>query len=467
VFDQAAGLHDRVMGLSVVGDFASGDPEVIFEEHGIGQRCEYFVLHPDATLNESVGPRISRPDLRARVHDDDLRSAWVAIRAIFMQEDPGYVNQILRDLRAEVVAGGGAAAIIGVSRRLQRRTGFIRMLHTAQAQPERPFTSIVGGPHPLEHHAGGSHVFPSYLYVPLVLLASPFTRGFVAARGMEEIAQTVLLVMMSQREHAAVLRDAEVTWTEVYEDSLPDLRQLDGTGTTWLRQTNHALADIDAHVLLGWWTDRLNALFTEATDLGRYRQPDGLLDAGNAYRELRSLDRILSNCVRIQLRPDDHAARVALAFEFFDLLPNVLDRSVTAAHVWSTLANPRSAQKILTRAFAPAPDPIRPILQSRADEVLAKFRAETLEHVLPARRSKSNVLVGATGTRALPDDVFIAQLFHQLRNTHHGYELDSPSKRELLGVHTGHISQAFPELVVLYVVALLSEPTTALGGGWF
>jgi hypothetical protein len=71
VFEQAAGLHDAVMGLSVVGGFTSGDPEVIFEEHGTGQRCDYFALHPDAILDESVGPRISRPDLRARLHDED------------------------------------------------------------------------------------------------------------------------------------------------------------------------------------------------------------------------------------------------------------------------------------------------------------------------------------------------------------------------------------------------------------
>jgi hypothetical protein len=117
LFEQAAGLHDPVTGLSVVDHFASGDPEVIFEEHGIGHECAYFALHPNAFLGESVGPRIDRPDLRAQVHDEDLRSAWVAIQALFTQEDPRHVNQAIRDLRAEVVPGGGAVAIVEVSRR--------------------------------------------------------------------------------------------------------------------------------------------------------------------------------------------------------------------------------------------------------------------------------------------------------------------------------------------------------------
>ena len=414
-----------------------------------------------------TGHESAAPTCRARAHDNDLRVAWSATRALFMQDEPTFVNSMVRELREQLVSGGGAAAFVAISRRLQRRTGIIRMLHTARAQPERPFAEIVGGPHPLEHHAGGGHVFPSYLYVPLVLLTSPFTRGFVAARGIEEIAQTVLLVMMSQRDQAAVLRDVEVTWTQVYEDSLPDLRKLDGTGTTWLRQTNHTLAKLDAPVLLAWWTERLNALFTEVTDLGRYRLADGTLAAGNAYREMRSLDRILSNCVRIQSRPDDHPARVALAFEFFDLLPNILDRNVSPTQIWNTLANPKTANKILSGAFSSEPAPIGPALNARATEVLSKIRHETLEHVMPTRRANGTITVGASTTTTLREDVFIAHLFHQLRNTHHGYELEAPKKRELLAVHTGHISQAFPELVVLYILALLSEPDKALRGDWF
>ncbi len=36
VFDAAAGLHDAVMRLAVLG--VGPDPEVIFEEHGVGEK---------------------------------------------------------------------------------------------------------------------------------------------------------------------------------------------------------------------------------------------------------------------------------------------------------------------------------------------------------------------------------------------------------------------------------------------
>lgn len=468
VFGKVQGLHDAITGLAVVGGAGTDDPEVMFEEHGTGDVCQYFAdLGVEAMLNEDLGPHEPRPDIRERTGSEDLRVAWHAMRAAFLIEQPAYVNAMVRSLRERHESDGGAVALIGISRRFQRRTGTIRMLHTARAQPERAWLDIVGGPHPLEHHASGADIFRSGLYVPLVLLGSPFARGFVAGRAIVESTETVLLVVMGARSTGAVLRDLDVTWRNVYEDTLPDLRVLDGQGTTWLRQTNHHAVNLDAGLLMRWWTAQLNALFTEATDLGRYRLPDGHFDAGNAYRELRSLDRIISNCARIQIHPDEHALRVAVAFEFFDLLPNILDKKVRAAHVWGTLVNPSKAGKLLHQAFAAAPTGIRDILVARTDAVLAKLREETLEHVMPGRLQRGRVTIGAAGDGTLQADDFIANVFHQLRNTHHGYELDHGSKRDLLDAHTGHISLAFPELVVLYVLAILAQPREVLAGAWF
>jgi hypothetical protein len=159
--------------------------------------------------------------------------------------------------------------------------------------------------------------------------------------------------------------------------------------------------------------------------------------------------------------------RVGLAFEFFDLLPNILDRQVSVDHIWERLANPKTASKILNAAFASTPAEIRRMLRKRTDEVLSVLRRETLEHIMPGRRAKGKVTLGTGGRPPLQEDVFIAKLLHQLRNTHHGYELEEPSQRDLINIHTGHISQAFPELVVLYVIAILAQSDEALAGNWF
>jgi hypothetical protein len=468
IFKQAAGLHEPVTGMAVVAPAGGDDPEVIFEEHGTDTVCQYFeLLSNDHLLDEKLGPTTAQPKIRARCGDSDVRVAWQAMQAAFLLEQPAFVNKMLRELREALQPHGGAATLIRVSPRLQRRTAVIRMLHSAQAQVARPFNDIIGGPHPLQDHAGGSEMFPSFHFVPLVLLGSPFARGFAAFRAIVEVPLTLVLVMMSEQKKAVLLRDADPTWRQLYENTLPDLRQVDGQGTTWLRKTNHHAVNLDSGPLIRWWTTQLNALFTEVTDLGRYRRADGLLDAGNAYRELRSLDRIISNCVRVQVRPDEHAIRVGLAFEFFDLLPNILDRHVGPAHIWQTLANPSTAKKILRAAFSQAPTDIGQMLIQRTDTVLSMLRDETLEHVMPGRHSGGKVTIGAAQDTALNENVFIAKLFHQLRNTHHGYELDHQGKRDLLDAHTGHISQAFPELVVLYVIAILARPDEALAGNWF
>jgi hypothetical protein len=159
--------------------------------------------------------------------------------------------------------------------------------------------------------------------------------------------------------------------------------------------------------------------------------------------------------------------RVGLAFEFFDLLPNILDREVSVDHLWETLVNPKTASKILTAAFASAPPDIGRMLRRRTAEVLSVLRRETLEHIMPGRLAKGKVTLGTGARPSLQEDVFIAKLLHQLRNTHHGYELGEAGQREVISIHTGHISQAFPELVVLYVIAVLAHPAVALKGAWF
>jgi hypothetical protein len=52
------------------------------------------------------------------------------------------------------------------------------------------------------------------------------------------------------------------------------------------------------------------------------------------------------------------------------------------------------------------------------------FRSETLEHVMPGRVDGSKVRIGAEQGSMLQSDAFIGKLFHQLRNSHHGYELE-------------------------------------------
>jgi hypothetical protein len=134
IFGKVAGLHDAVAGIAVVGGSGSDDPEIMFEEHGTGGVCQYFEdLGPAAALNEALGPHEPRPDIRERIGSEDARIAWHAIRGAFLIEQPAYVNEMVRGLRERHEPGGGAVALIGISPRFQRRTGTIRMLHTARA----------------------------------------------------------------------------------------------------------------------------------------------------------------------------------------------------------------------------------------------------------------------------------------------------------------------------------------------
>ncbi len=63
-------------------------------------------------------------------------------------------------------------------------------------------------------------------------------------------------------------------------------------------------------------------------------------------------------------------------------------------------------------------------------------------------------------------DEYVARLYHALRNTHHGYQLERQQQLDILDSSGGHISAAFPELVVLYVLAMTADPVAALSGSW-
>lgn len=464
IFERAAGLRTGAVGIAVVG--TGRDPELLFEEHALGAQCQYFEVLSDATeLDENLGPTDGRPEIAERLTSDHWPTKFHALQAAFALETPGNVNAVLRTLRAELTPHGGVY-IVRTDRRLHLRKAMIRVQHAAQAQADRPIDALLGDPQPLEEHSAGHDGTYHYLYTPMVLLASPFVRGFTACRVVSEASESYALVVLHAPGRSAPIDPDEITWRDVLSSGLPALRDPASADTSWLQEVNAPAADLDPGTLIQWWTTQLNALFTEATDLGRYRDVDGVLDARGAYRALRTLDRIIANCVRIQADANDHVDRVAAAFEFVDLLPSLSTSSLAAGRAWTTLMHPGNALKLLRRAFADAPADVRDVLIVRAERVTAKLKEETLAAVVPGRRRGGAVQVGHR-RKPIVGDVFVAKLLHQLRNTHHGYELEEEAQRDILDAHTGHISAAFPELVVLYVLAVVASPASALSGDWF
>jgi hypothetical protein len=464
LYDVFKGLHDPVTGVATVS--MPPDPEIIFEEHGTGQTCEYFKLLRDAQLNPDLGPAVSLTEASKRLADEDPRVRFHAIAGVFSLEPAKKVNEMIASLRKDLEATGGGAWIVQATWRLGRRMAMVRVLQAAHAQPDRPIETLVTEPHPLEDHAARGDTGGQHFYDPIMLLASPYALGVIGVRPVAEAHETYLLIITFGHDRGVRLEDGEIEWADLYREWTPYQRR-GAVGWSWIAKLNGRAAKIETNVLLEWWTRSLNGLLTEATDLGRFRLDDGLLDARNTYRELRTLDRIFVNCVRIQVHPRDHATRVGAAFEFFDLLPGILDHRVRAWEVWEALLNPDRAEKILTAAFASAPKPIAEHLVSRAAAVLECLRGETLEAVVPGRRVERGVLVGDKTGPPIPDDVYVAKLYHALRNTHHGYQLLAAEQRDLLDSTSGHISACFPELVVLYVLALAADPVLALSGDWF
>jgi hypothetical protein len=121
MFEKAAGLHQDVMGLAVVTVDAH-DPEVMFEEHGMGRVCAYFELQDDdVRLNEVLGPTFDDAERDRRATSDHDPTRIRATQGKFMLDSPARANAMLTTLREEVVPQGGGVFIVRTSKRLERR----------------------------------------------------------------------------------------------------------------------------------------------------------------------------------------------------------------------------------------------------------------------------------------------------------------------------------------------------------
>jgi hypothetical protein len=111
VFEVIEGLHALVLGLAVVGG-SSPDPEVMWEEHGLGKTCRYLELHREAILNPDLGPSEDRPDIAARLASDDERVRLSGIIAAFALVGAEDVNAMIASLREGQGRIGGHAWIV-------------------------------------------------------------------------------------------------------------------------------------------------------------------------------------------------------------------------------------------------------------------------------------------------------------------------------------------------------------------
>lgn len=471
IFERLRGLHEPDMGLAIIGVAAGHDPDVIFEEHGTDRTCEYLVPWPNAQLNPEAGPQANLPDglrlgIAERVNADDPRIQIHAINSAFGLEEPDVVNEMLASLRASLGQAGGEVWLVQATNRLERRRALIRILNGAQAQPTLPLEAFVGAQQPMEDHSAGHDAYVEHLFRPLVLIASPYATGFVATRAVRAVGETYLLVGWYGPGHGVLLTDEEATWTNVFDTSSL-FRDSACAGPTWLQEVNVPAGAIPVSELLPWWTSCLNRLYTEMTDLGRFAGADGVFDARQAYRAVRTLDRLFINCARIQVHADDHVGRVSSSFEIFDLLDGLIDRRLGAREIYATLLSSARLTEIFRAAFADAPDAVRRHFEDRTRTVIAKLQEETLAHVLEPRLEQEGVRVGSAAPQVMEVNEYMGRLFQAMRDTHHGYQLDASWKRDVLDTNTGHISVAFPELVVLLAFAFVAAPEQAIAGVWF
>jgi hypothetical protein len=137
---------------------------------------------------------------------------------------------------------GGHAWIVQQTERFQRRRAILRIIHAAQAQPDRPFGQRLGEPEPLERHSAGGDATVEHLYIPLVLLSSPATMGLVAQRMVKEASEAYLLLLLFGDDCGFHLRDGDILWSDLYE-TWPMWRDPHRVSQAWIKDVTAPTAD--------------------------------------------------------------------------------------------------------------------------------------------------------------------------------------------------------------------------------
>ena len=112
IFKRVVSLRGDATGIAVAVVDAN-DPEILFEEHGLGQRCCYFeLLGDDVQLNEDFGPTKERPEIAERVSSEHWPTKLHALQAAFALESSVNVNAMMASMKDDLVPGGGGVFLI-------------------------------------------------------------------------------------------------------------------------------------------------------------------------------------------------------------------------------------------------------------------------------------------------------------------------------------------------------------------
>ncbi|PZS13370.1 MAG: hypothetical protein DLM64_03430, partial [Solirubrobacterales bacterium] len=242
------------------------------------------------------------------------------------------------------------------------------------------------------------------------------------------------------------------------------------------------LATAHLESLLGWWTTRLNVVYSHAADPTNFADDDGVHDVAAQAAWFFTLERMMADAAVLLADVDaPPILRMQAAFDLLDKADSLLTwrgRSADTAYFRRLLHRDEAVIR-LDRAFDHLPVQLRPRFKRWARESYDRFYKDIKTTTMASRRREGGVLVAQNdpGRPVLMSwDEYVSRLMRAARNSSHGLQdmlraptanATKPDPRLLLATNSGEVPDSFYEVVAIVFLGLMADPERLCDRTWW
>jgi hypothetical protein len=235
--------------------------------------------------------------------------------------------------------------------------------------------------------------------------------------------------------------------------------------------------------LLGWWTTRLNVVYSYAADPTNFPGDPDVHDVAAQAAWFFTLERMMADAAVLLAAVDAPAIlRMQAAFDLLDKADSLLTKSGRTADgtFFRRLLLRGEVLLRLDRAFDRLPVQLRPRFKQWARESYDRFYEDIKNTTMASRRQEDGVLVAHRDpARRVTQswDEYVARLMRAARNSSHGLrdmlrapdptKPDKPDPRLLLATNSGNVPYSFYEVVAVVVLGLMADAERLCDQTWW
>ena len=466
----------------VVQDF--GSSVTVEPREGAGATRQHFTAHRLCGDGDALSDATWQPlrDHPLRDHDRKRAQSLVNWAQDYVAKDPTNLQRVLRAFRACVFAlgnqlpsflqqqmpgifrnfPGSSLWFVSADPVLLTRFTFLRTQLALTLTPDIPFSGPgFDGLQLLDSHSLTGGLDFGYVHAPPLLAYSPGVVGYPMS-----CPPHALVLFLGQTMD---LRKPDVPiWDEILRPRTLDRPDVWNDADFW--------GDLDYQELeatLPWWVERLNILYSHATDPTDFQDELGRHDAAAQMAWFLTLERMLAD--GILLLSDARAGavvRMQLAFDLLDKAETLLGYSLRDSGLgFMDLLRRGKTVPRLKQAWASLPGGLAKRFCDHTELAYDLMYEDVREHALQHRLTRNGMRV-ARDDPAQPTpmtmDEYVPELVRAVRNSSHGLSEVLQGKSALLvATHEGRMPSQLSDVAALAMLGLVADADRLRNGTWW